>query len=331
MIDPGGFFIRPKALLSPVRTEDRLCNMSAQHFFDAVPKDRQQIRRTDVTMLRYGVTKRCYAVPSKLDAAVLRYDVLTMSDDAAGENEEPQVEEKKFFAERAKSGRANCKKCKQKLEAGKLRLAKAGYNPFGPGLMKMWHHVPCLFDVFSRQRKTTPKIESPDDIEGWSDLEEEDQDEILQFLPGCSRGPTTQKKENKEKKDTLAATPTQKKKKKTKKTNDDMENSSVIPSNSSGSLNYKNHKDNSFREFRRLCADLANASSYTAKTAIVQAFFTKGTDGGYNGDKIPSPLMPTFIAQRCQLVAECEKQRDEGTLHSVTIGNTEMTLKNISS
>nr|CAD7567649.1 unnamed protein product [Timema californicum] len=207
----------------------------------------------------------------------------TMSDDAAGENEEPQVEEKKFFAERAKFGRANCKKCKQKLEAGKLRLAKAGFNPFGPGLMKMWHHVPCLFDVFSRQRKTTPKIESPDDIEGWSDLEEEDQDEILQFLPGCSKGPTTQKKEDKEKKDTLAATPTQKKK--TKKTKDDMENSSVIPSNSSGSLNYKNHKDNSFREFRRLCADLANASSYTAKTAIVQTFFTKGTDGDtFKGD-----------------------------------------------
>nr|CAD7197817.1 unnamed protein product [Timema douglasi] len=302
--------------------------MSAQHFCDVVPKDRQQMGRTGVTMSRYDVTKRYYAVPSKLDAAVLRYDVLlhdykvkielkrggrslenlkisdytldkdeseleeefgesqnirlhprlkqkTMSDDAADENEEPQVEEKKFFAERAKFGRANCKKCKQKLEAGKLRLAKAGFNPFGPGLMKMWHHVPCLFDVFSRQRKTTPKIESPDDIEGWSDLEEEDQDEILQFLPGCSKGPTTQKKENK---DTLAATPTQKKKK-TKKINDNMENSSVIQSNSSGSLNYKNHKDNSFREFRRLCADLANASSYTAKTAIVQAFFTKGTDG----------------------------------------------------
>lgn len=40
------------------------------------------------------------------------------------------------------------------------------------------------------------------------------------------------------------------------------------------------HKDNSFREFRRLCAEIANASSYLTKTSIVKDFFSKGTDGG---------------------------------------------------
>lgn len=40
------------------------------------------------------------------------------------------------------------------------------------------------------------------------------------------------------------------------------------------------HKDNSFREFRRLCAEIANASSYLTKTSIVRDFFNKGTDGG---------------------------------------------------
>jgi DNA ligase-3 len=39
------------------------------------------------------------------------------------------------------------------------------------------------------------------------------------------------------------------------------------------------NKDDSFREFRRLCAVLSDTDSYTAKTAHVKEFFTKGTDG----------------------------------------------------
>nr|CAD7261855.1 unnamed protein product [Timema shepardi] len=54
------------------RPENRRCNVGAQHFFDVAPKDRQQMGRTDVTMLRYGDTKRRYSVPSKPYAVVLR-------------------------------------------------------------------------------------------------------------------------------------------------------------------------------------------------------------------------------------------------------------------
>lgn len=39
-------------------------------------------------------------------------------------------------------------------------------------------------------------------------------------------------------------------------------------------------RDDSFREFRRLCADIAEENSYTGKTAIVTKFITKGTSGG---------------------------------------------------
>jgi hypothetical protein len=39
------------------------------------------------------------------------------------------------------------------------------------------------------------------------------------------------------------------------------------------------NKDDSFREFRRLCAALSDTDSYTGKTALVREFFTKGTDG----------------------------------------------------
>jgi hypothetical protein len=111
-----------------------------------------------------------------------------MSDD---NGDEQQQESKKFFADRAKTGRAACRKCKNKLDAGVVRLAKYGYNPFGSFPMKMWHHVNCLFEVFSGQRPTTAKIETPDDIEGWSDLEEEDQEEILKHLPNCKGSGTS--------------------------------------------------------------------------------------------------------------------------------------------
>ena len=45
------------------------------------------------------------------------------------------------------------------------------------------------------------------------------------------------------------------------------------------------HKDNSFREFLRICAAVAAESSYNAKTEVVGTFFRKGSDGkGFKGD-----------------------------------------------
>lgn len=38
-------------------------------------------------------------------------------------------------------------------------------------------------------------------------------------------------------------------------------------------------KDNSFREFRKLCAEIAEESSYNSKTAIVARFLDKGSTG----------------------------------------------------
>ena len=39
------------------------------------------------------------------------------------------------------------------------------------------------------------------------------------------------------------------------------------------------HKDNSFREFRRLCATISEEPGYNAKTEIMQRWFSKGSDG----------------------------------------------------
>ena len=38
-------------------------------------------------------------------------------------------------------------------------------------------------------------------------------------------------------------------------------------------------KDNSFKEFRKLCATIAATPSYLSKTEAVKKFFNKGTDG----------------------------------------------------
>lgn len=44
-----------------------------------------------------------------------------------------------------------------------------------------------------------------------------------------------------------------------------------------------NHKDSLLREFRKLCALVAEKSSYNAKTEIIRDFLTKGSGGGEHG------------------------------------------------
>lgn len=39
--------------------------------------------------------------------------------------------------------------------------------------------------MFSRQRATTAKIESGDDVEGWESLSSEDQEDILARVANC--------------------------------------------------------------------------------------------------------------------------------------------------
>lgn len=96
---------------------------------------------------------------------------------------EESSEEKKFVAENSKSNRAKCKKCKEVLSQGTLRIAKVLPNPFGDGKMMAWHHPQCLVIVFSKQRSSTAKITCVDDIGGWDDLSIEHQKEIFTTFP----------------------------------------------------------------------------------------------------------------------------------------------------
>jgi len=92
-------------------------------------------------------------------------------------------EDKLFVAEKSKSNRAKCKKCKEVLNQGMLRIAKVVANPFGDGKMMAWHHPQCLATVFSKQRASTAKITCVDDIGGWDGLSVEHQNEIFTTFP----------------------------------------------------------------------------------------------------------------------------------------------------
>ena len=99
--------------------------------------------------------------------------------------------ENKYMVGYAKLGTSSCKKCKQKIDKGALRIAKLVSNPFSDdaGEMKQWFHPQCIFESFQRARATTKKIEEPDDVEGFTDLQQEDKDRILKLIKGTLLSP----------------------------------------------------------------------------------------------------------------------------------------------
>lgn len=176
----------------------------------------------------------------------------------SGVDEQESTDDKPFCIDRAKQGRASCKKCKQKCPVNELRIAKLTTNPFGSGKMKNWHHVDCIFEQFLKQKLTTKRIESPDDLDGWVALNDADKKLIVD---------------------------------KVKELNKDLEakhgvkiavKNFDVAAKASVSKEKKNeeHRDGLFREFRRLVADISNESSYLEKTKLVREMFKNGSDGG---------------------------------------------------
>ncbi|KAF3840597.1 hypothetical protein F7725_006459 [Dissostichus mawsoni] len=104
--------------------------------------------------------------------------------------------DQKFIVEYAKRGTAGCKKCKEKIMKGIVRIGKVVPNPFSEsaGEMKEWYH--------SNQGSAL-----------------------------------------------------------------------------SSQLCDRNHKDCLLREFRKLCATVAEHNSYNTKTQIIEKFLRKGSAG----------------------------------------------------
>ncbi|KAL0192597.1 hypothetical protein M9458_010893, partial [Cirrhinus mrigala] len=88
--------------------------------------------------------------------------------------------EQRYCVEYAKRGTAGCKKCKDKIMKGLVRIGKIVPNPFSEsaGEMKEWYHVKCIFEKLERARATTKKIEDITELEGWEEIQDEDKELI---------------------------------------------------------------------------------------------------------------------------------------------------------
>lgn len=98
----------------------------------------------------------------------------------------PNMAEQRYCVEYAKRGTAGCKKCKDKIMKGLVRIGKIVPNPFSEsaGEMKEWYHVKCIFEKLERARATTKKIEDITDLEGWEELQDEDKELINKHVSG---------------------------------------------------------------------------------------------------------------------------------------------------
>ncbi|NXI43814.1 DNLI3 ligase, partial [Galbula dea] len=219
--------------------------------------------------------------------------------------------DQRYCVDYAKRGTAGCKKCKEKIVKGMVRIGKVVPNPFteSGGDMKEWYHVKCIFEKLEKARATTKKIEDITDLEGWQELQDEEKELINKHISeASSKAATTPKKKvivqakltatgQLITKDPLALINPSPKKfsgftatsymfvaAKPKNSEDICANFSHKSSLSAKKCDPK-HKDCLLREFRKLCAMVAEKPSYNVKTQIIQDFLKKGSGGdGFHGD-----------------------------------------------
>ncbi|NXV50486.1 DNLI3 ligase, partial [Uria aalge] len=219
--------------------------------------------------------------------------------------------EQRYCVDYAKRGTAGCKKCKEKIVKGMVRIGKIVPNPFteSGGDMKEWYHVKCMFEKLDKARATTKKIEDITDLEGWEELQDAEKDLINKHISEAnSKAASTPKKKvivqakltatgQLTTKDPLALiTPSPKKfsgftaisyvlDAAKPKNSEDVSANSDHKSSLSAKKSDPKHKDCLLREFRKLCAMVAEKPSYNVKTQIIQDFLKKGSGGdGFHGD-----------------------------------------------
>uniref|UniRef100_A0A8C1XDP1 DNA ligase n=1 Tax=Cyprinus carpio TaxID=7962 RepID=A0A8C1XDP1_CYPCA len=218
---------------------------------------------------------------------------------------QPVMAEQRYCVEYAKRGTAGCKKCKDKIMKGVVRIGKIVPNPFSEsaGEMKEWYHVKCIFEKLERARATTKKIDDITELEGWEELQDEDKELINKHVSElAAKANATPKKKVQAKLNNSGqlsaplADPTVNAPRKFSgftATKAGSSSSSPGPSPAkptqgsafSTQLCDPSHKDCLLREFRKLCALVAEKSGYNAKTEIIRDFLTKGSGGDkFRGD-----------------------------------------------
>ena len=175
--------------------------------------------------------------------------------------------------------------------------------------MKNYYHPACIFETFKKARATTKIIEDPSDLDGWQDIKQEDKEVVLKLMKENVRASPTKTPDAKQSKKTPVKSP---KPKKTAETTTSLQTESG-PSSSATSWKRDpvnpGHKDNSFRELRRLCANIADNASYLDKSSIVRTWFSKGSGDKFTGDLhvwvrllLPGVIKRVYNMQNKQMV-----------------------------
>ncbi|XP_036922411.1 DNA ligase 3 isoform X2 [Sturnira hondurensis] len=216
-----------------------------------------------------------------------------------------EMAEQRFCVDYAKRSTAGCKKCKEKIVKGVCRIGKVVPNPFSEsgGEMKEWYHIKCMFEKLERARATTKKIEDLTELEGWEELEDNEKEQISQHIADLSSKPGSTPKKKAVVQARLTATgqvtspgkgpsvasgthPRKFSGFAARPNNSGEACPSPTPKRSlSSSKCDPKHRDCLLREFRKLCAMVAENPSYNTKTQIIQDFLRKGSAGdGFHGD-----------------------------------------------
>ncbi|XP_068567763.1 DNA ligase 3 [Cebidichthys violaceus] len=228
-------------------------------------------------------------------------------------SEPPDMAEQRFIVEYAKRGTAGCKKCKDKIPKEVVRIGKVVPNPFSEsaGEMKEWYHAKCIFEKLERARATTKKIEDITDLEGWEELQDQDKEiinkHVSDLMAKVNASPKKKVQVKMNASGQLMAPPADPSVNAPRKfsgftaakagssgspgpSSSSSSSSSFSATASQGSplsaqLCDPQHKDCLFREFRKLCATVAEHNSYNVKTQIIEKFLRKGSGGDkFRGD-----------------------------------------------
>jgi hypothetical protein len=79
----------------------------------------------------------------------------------------------------AKSGRSTCQRSKAKIPQGSLRIGKVTPSAFNEDeMMTKWFLPEGFFEMMRKMRKDTPKVNTIEDLAGYTELTEEDQDDL---------------------------------------------------------------------------------------------------------------------------------------------------------
>ena len=175
--------------------------------------------------------------------------------------------------------------------------------------------------MFSRARATTKTIEDVEDLPGWDTIKPEDRPDIAKlinenaerFSKARSNQKTTPTKKNAApKKAAAAVAPSNVSAGTSSSTSPSASAAASRPSGVSGggvtdkdayvTTTDNTHKDNSFRSFRVLVANVADTSGYLDKTELIRKYITKGNDGeSFKGD-VYLTMALLLPGKRCGIV-----------------------------